>query len=195
MQRFYTVATAVLFDHEALLDKFVGDEVVGFFLPFMAGDGHARVAVETARALFDAAGYGSPDGPWIHSARACTRGPRSWATSRAARRASSPRWATRSTWRRISPPRQHGRDPDHRCGGGVARDRRSRAAPPLAEGSRAGCARDQTRGTRAGRGRCGVTRGLPTSPRTSRTPRSSPHPAAPDSLAPWRWRRRASRPR
>ncbi len=65
MQRFYSVATQVLFEHEALLDKFVGDEVVGFFLPFMAGEGHARVAVETARALFEAAGYGSPDGPWI----------------------------------------------------------------------------------------------------------------------------------
>jgi adenylate cyclase len=65
MQRFYSVATEVLFDHEALLDKFVGDEVVGFFLPFMAGEGHARAAVETARALFGAAGYGSPDGPWI----------------------------------------------------------------------------------------------------------------------------------
>ena len=65
MQRFYSVATQVLFDHEALLDKFVGDEVVGFFLPFMAGDEHPRAAVEAARALFDAAGYGSPDGPWV----------------------------------------------------------------------------------------------------------------------------------
>jgi len=65
MQRFYAVATEVLFDHEALLDKFVGDEVVGFFLPFMAGDEHPRAAVEAARALFDATGYGSPDGPWV----------------------------------------------------------------------------------------------------------------------------------
>ena len=52
MQRFYAVATNVLFEHEALLDKFVGDEVVGFFLPFMAGPEHARVAVEAARSLF-----------------------------------------------------------------------------------------------------------------------------------------------
>ncbi len=65
MQRFYRVATEVLFDHEALLDKFVGDEVVGFFLPFMAGADHPRVAVEAARALFDAAGYGSEEGPWL----------------------------------------------------------------------------------------------------------------------------------
>jgi adenylate cyclase len=65
MQRFYAVATDVLFDHEALLDKFVGDEVVGFFLPFMAGEEHARAAVEAARSLFRAAGYGSTEGPWI----------------------------------------------------------------------------------------------------------------------------------
>ena len=65
MQRFYAVATEVLFAHEALLDKFVGDEVVGFFLPFMAGDDHPRAAVGAARALFEAAGYGSPEGPWI----------------------------------------------------------------------------------------------------------------------------------
>ncbi len=65
MQRFYSVATQVLFDHEALLDKFVGDEVVGFFLPFMAGDDHPRVTVEAAQALFRAAGYGSAEGPWI----------------------------------------------------------------------------------------------------------------------------------
>jgi adenylate cyclase len=65
MQRFYAVASKVLFDHEAVLDKFVGDEVVGFFLPFMAGSDHPRAAVEAARALFAAVGYGSPDGPWL----------------------------------------------------------------------------------------------------------------------------------
>ncbi|HZB79291.1 MAG TPA: adenylate/guanylate cyclase domain-containing protein [Actinomycetota bacterium] len=65
MQRFYEVATGVLFEHEALLDKIVGDEVVGFFLPFMTGDGHPRAAVETAEALFLAVGYGSDAGPWV----------------------------------------------------------------------------------------------------------------------------------
>ena len=75
MQRFYSVATEVLFDHEALLDKFVGDEVVGFFLPFMAGDEHPRVAVEAARALFSAAGYGTPEGPWVPLGAAVHTGP------------------------------------------------------------------------------------------------------------------------
>ena len=75
MQRFYAVATNVLFEHEALLDKFVGDEVVGFFLPFMAGPEHARVAVEAARSLFRAAGYGSPEGPWLQLGAAVHTGP------------------------------------------------------------------------------------------------------------------------
>jgi adenylate cyclase len=65
MQRFYTTATDVLVDHDALVDKFVGDEAVAFFLPFMAGQRHASRAVETARALFDAVGYGSGEGPWL----------------------------------------------------------------------------------------------------------------------------------
>ena len=65
MQRFYSVATQALFDHDALLDKFVGDEVVGFFAPFMAGPEHARRAVDSARALFRSVGYGSEAGPWL----------------------------------------------------------------------------------------------------------------------------------
>lgn len=65
MQRFYAIATQVLLDHDALVDKFVGDEAVGLFLPFMAGPEHAKQAVETAKALFHAVGYGSHEGPWI----------------------------------------------------------------------------------------------------------------------------------
>lgn len=65
MRRFYTAATQTLFDHDAILDKFVGDEVVGFFLPFMAGTGHAGRAVDAGRALLREAGYGSEAGPWL----------------------------------------------------------------------------------------------------------------------------------
>jgi adenylate cyclase len=65
MQRFYATATSALFDHDALLDKIVGDEVVGFFLPFMAGPDHAVRAVDAARALFARVGYGTEAGPWL----------------------------------------------------------------------------------------------------------------------------------
>jgi adenylate cyclase len=65
MDRFYRVSSDVLVEHDAIIEKFVGDEVVGLFLPFMTGPEHATSAVEAARALFDAAGYGSPEGPWL----------------------------------------------------------------------------------------------------------------------------------
>ena len=65
MRRFYELSTQTLWDHDALLDKFVGDEVVGFFIPFMAGERHAERAVEAARALFRGVGYGTEAGPWL----------------------------------------------------------------------------------------------------------------------------------
>ena len=37
----------------------------GFFLPFMAGPGHARRAIEAAEELMRATGHGGPDGPWV----------------------------------------------------------------------------------------------------------------------------------
>jgi adenylate cyclase len=65
MQRFYATATQVLLEHDALVDKFVGDEAVALFLPFMTGPDHSRQAVETAQDLFAAVGYGSHEGPWV----------------------------------------------------------------------------------------------------------------------------------
>jgi adenylate cyclase len=65
MDRFYRVATQVLIDNDAIVEKFVGDEVVGLFVPFLAGAEHARVAVEAARELLEATGHGSAEGPWV----------------------------------------------------------------------------------------------------------------------------------
>jgi adenylate cyclase len=64
LNRFYTVASGVVFDHDGMVDKFVGDEVVAVFTPVFAGR-HAIRAVDAARALFAAVGYGEPDGPWV----------------------------------------------------------------------------------------------------------------------------------
>jgi adenylate cyclase len=75
MRRFYEAATRTLFDHDALLDKFVGDEVVGFFLPFMAGERHAARAVEAAGAMLRAVGYGTEPGPWLPLGAAVHTGP------------------------------------------------------------------------------------------------------------------------
>ena len=65
MDRFYRASSEVLVEHDAIIEKFVGDEVVGLFLPFLAGPDHAARAVEAARALFEATGYGSAEGPWV----------------------------------------------------------------------------------------------------------------------------------
>jgi adenylate cyclase len=65
MNRFYRVSSEVLFEADAIVEKFVGDEVVGLFLPFLAGQGHARKAVDAAESLLRATGHGTADGPWI----------------------------------------------------------------------------------------------------------------------------------
>ena len=65
MDRFYKVSSDVLIEHDAIVEKFVGDEIVGLFVPFMAGAGHATRAVEAARAMLRATGQGSSEGPWV----------------------------------------------------------------------------------------------------------------------------------
>ncbi len=65
MNRFYKVSTNVLIEGDAIIEKFVGDEVVGLFIPFMAGREHARRALETAEELLRATGHGTSEGPWV----------------------------------------------------------------------------------------------------------------------------------
>lgn len=65
MNRFYEVATEVLVDSHAFIDKLVGDEVVAIYLPVFTGDNHALPAVIAARDLLRATGHGDPGGPWV----------------------------------------------------------------------------------------------------------------------------------
>lgn len=65
MGRFFDAATAVLVDHGAIVDKFVGDEVIGIFIPAMAGAAHARQAIDAARELLKQTGHGHSEGPWV----------------------------------------------------------------------------------------------------------------------------------
>ena len=48
---FFDVASEILVNHDAIVDKFVGDEIIGIFVPAMATDDHARRAVDAATAL------------------------------------------------------------------------------------------------------------------------------------------------
>jgi adenylate cyclase len=65
ISRFYAVATDVLIRHDAFIDKLVGDQATGFFLPGMAGPDYNRQAVLAAQELLQVTGHANPDGPWV----------------------------------------------------------------------------------------------------------------------------------
>jgi len=65
MNRFYRESSSVLIEGDAIIEKFVGDEIVGLFIPFLTGPEHAARAIETAQELLRVTGHGSPDGPWV----------------------------------------------------------------------------------------------------------------------------------
>src|SRR6185503_3271051 len=47
------------------VDKFVGDEIIGIFVPAMAGASHANRAIEAAQALLRRTGHADAGGPWV----------------------------------------------------------------------------------------------------------------------------------
>ncbi|HKY60877.1 MAG TPA: adenylate/guanylate cyclase domain-containing protein [Gemmatimonadota bacterium] len=65
MNRFYKAATDVLIRTDAVIDKLVGDEVIGLYLPLFTGPNHARPAVLAAQELLQVTGYGEQEGPWL----------------------------------------------------------------------------------------------------------------------------------
>lgn len=64
MDRFYHAVTEVLIEHDGIVDKFVGDEVVALFIPALTGADHAKRAIASARGILAATGHGKPEGPW-----------------------------------------------------------------------------------------------------------------------------------
>jgi adenylate cyclase len=70
MDRFFDVAARVLVAHDAIVDKFVGDEVIGIFVPGMAGPKHAARAIDAGRDLLRAMAErepGIPVGAGVHT--------------------------------------------------------------------------------------------------------------------------------
>jgi adenylate cyclase len=65
INRFYKAATEVMIRSDALIDKLIGDEVTGLYIPAYAGPQHARRAIEAALEILRATGHGEQNGPWI----------------------------------------------------------------------------------------------------------------------------------
>jgi adenylate cyclase len=64
IQRFYKTASQVLIEHNALVNRLVGDQVIGLFAPRFAGPDHAAVAIESALEILHATGHSDVQGPW-----------------------------------------------------------------------------------------------------------------------------------
>ncbi|HSN76765.1 MAG TPA: adenylate/guanylate cyclase domain-containing protein [Anaerolineae bacterium] len=65
INRYYVVCVEQLGKTDALINRLIGDALIGLYVPGIAGPAHGRRAVEAARGLLQATGYGDPAGPWI----------------------------------------------------------------------------------------------------------------------------------
>ena len=65
LNSFYRLAAQAIVDNDGVVDKFVGDEAIGLFIPSYAGPDHPRKAVAAGRTLLERAGRpdASSEGP------------------------------------------------------------------------------------------------------------------------------------
>jgi len=65
ISRFFGVANEVFIGSDALLNRLVGDQVIGLYVPGFAGPDHRGKAIEAAQKLLHETGHDSSDGPWL----------------------------------------------------------------------------------------------------------------------------------
>jgi adenylate cyclase len=65
INRFYNTATHVMVHSDALIDKIIGDQAAGIYVPGIAGKYHASRAIEAAKEILSATGHNQPGGSWI----------------------------------------------------------------------------------------------------------------------------------
>ena len=65
INRFYSVASHVLIQSDALVDRLIGDEAIGLFIPGFSGPEHSRRAIEAAQELLRLTGHVDNKVPWL----------------------------------------------------------------------------------------------------------------------------------
>jgi len=65
INRFFKETSRVLIEHNALVNRLVGDQVIGLFVPRFAGKNHAKTALEATKELLRVTGHGQGKAPWI----------------------------------------------------------------------------------------------------------------------------------
>jgi adenylate cyclase len=65
ISRFFQVASEIFIRSEALLNRLVGDQVIGLYVPGFAGPRHRQKAVLAGQELLRATGHLEEHGPWL----------------------------------------------------------------------------------------------------------------------------------
>ncbi len=65
MERFFQTAVAAFAASDAIVDKMVGDEVIGIYLPDLTGTDYRQRAVAAGLELLRATGHAGAEGPWL----------------------------------------------------------------------------------------------------------------------------------
>ena len=65
INRYYKTSVEVLTRTDALVNRLIGDALIGLYVPGIAGPDYARAAIQAARTLLEATGHADPGGPWI----------------------------------------------------------------------------------------------------------------------------------
>jgi len=65
INRFYITVTRIMVGSDALIDKIIGDQAAGMYVPGFAGASHSLVGIHAAQEIMGATGHGDPGGPWI----------------------------------------------------------------------------------------------------------------------------------
>lgn len=65
VSRFYGVANDVFVRSEALLNRLIGDQVIGLYVPGFAGPNHRGKAIGAAQELLRRTGHTDSNGPWL----------------------------------------------------------------------------------------------------------------------------------
>lgn len=65
INRFFKETSRVLIEHNAMVNRLVGDQVIGLFVPRFAGKNHAKTALEATKELLRVTGHGQGKAPWI----------------------------------------------------------------------------------------------------------------------------------
>lgn len=64
INRFFVTVSEVLVETRSLVDRLVGDQVIGLNVPGFAGRHHAHLAIQGAKGLLLRTGHADPEGPW-----------------------------------------------------------------------------------------------------------------------------------